>query len=78
MLVAEVPSGAQVMTVTGSLEPPVAPGSTPHPTSNDAPTAVAVAQATEVAIFERNGRVVKRLRRPVMCMHVSASWVTGE
>ncbi|GGT87400.1 hypothetical protein GCM10010272_35130 [Streptomyces lateritius] len=67
MLVARVPSGAQVITVTGSLDPPVVPGSTPQPLSSDAPAAAVVTYArSEVS------------RLPVMGMHISASWVTPE
>ncbi|GGU93051.1 hypothetical protein GCM10010275_32890 [Streptomyces litmocidini] len=67
MLVARVWSGAQVITVTGSLEPPVAPGSTPQPASSDAPAAAVVTCVrSEVS------------RLPVMGMHISASWVTRE
>ncbi|GFE14920.1 hypothetical protein Sgleb_29670 [Streptomyces glebosus] len=42
ILVALVPSGAQVMTVTGSFSPesPEAPGREPQPESSDAMTAV--------------------------------------
>ncbi len=35
-------SGAQVMTVTGSLEPPEAPGRTPQPDISSAPAATVV------------------------------------
>ncbi|GAA2787397.1 hypothetical protein GCM10019017_35880 [Streptomyces showdoensis] len=67
MLVARVWSGAQVMTVTGSLEPPVAPGSTPQPVSSDTPVAAVVTYAmSEVS------------RLPVMGMHNSAPRVTRE
>ncbi|GAA1350068.1 hypothetical protein GCM10009612_04050 [Streptomyces beijiangensis] len=65
ILVAWVPSGAQVITVRGSLEPPVIPGSTPHPVRSEAPAAVVRARRKEV---ER--------RAPVMGMHISASCVT--
>ncbi|GGR40153.1 hypothetical protein GCM10010282_36120 [Streptomyces roseolus] len=67
MLVARVWSGAQVITVTGSLEPPVAPGSTPHPVRSAVPAAAAVTDAR---------RVDSRL--PVMDTHNSASGVTRE
>ncbi|GGY25130.1 hypothetical protein GCM10010363_01620 [Streptomyces omiyaensis] len=67
MLVARVWSGAQVITVTGSLEPPVAPGSTPHPVRSDAPAAAAVTDARR-----------EDSRLPVMGMHPSGSRVTRE
>ncbi|GAA2950540.1 hypothetical protein GCM10010446_39720 [Streptomyces enissocaesilis] len=66
------------MTVTGSLESPEAPGSTAQPASSDAPTAVAVPAAMDAAAFERNVRGEEGLRRPVMCVHTSAPWVTEE
>ncbi|GAA2408379.1 hypothetical protein GCM10010433_03820 [Streptomyces pulveraceus] len=34
------PAGAHVMTVTGSLEPPVAPGNAPQPVTSNAPAAI--------------------------------------
>ncbi|GHA64728.1 hypothetical protein GCM10010305_02850 [Streptomyces termitum] len=67
MLVARVWSGAQVITVTGSLEPPETPGSAPHPVRSDAPAAAAVTDA-------RN----EDSRLPVMSTHHSAFRVTRE
>ncbi|GAA3071615.1 hypothetical protein GCM10017562_43680 [Streptomyces roseofulvus] len=67
MLVARVWSGAQVITVTGSLEPPVAPGSTPHPVRIDAPAAAAVTDARS-----------EDSRLPVMSTHTSGPGVTRE
>ncbi|GGU32465.1 hypothetical protein GCM10010274_19300 [Streptomyces lavendofoliae] len=72
MLVARVLSGAQVMTVMGSLEPPVAPGRTPHPVSRQAEPSTAAVLRRE----EGEGR--RRLPLPVMGMHNSAPWVTRE
>ncbi|GGT36361.1 hypothetical protein GCM10014713_32530 [Streptomyces purpureus] len=77
ILVALVPSGAQVITVTGSLEPPVVPGSTPQPVSREAPAATAVVHAiNEVTVLE--GRGMEERRLPVMGMHISASRVTAK
>ncbi|GHF90379.1 hypothetical protein GCM10017667_19340 [Streptomyces filamentosus] len=67
MLVARVWSGAQVITVTGSLEPPVAPGSTPHPVRSDAPAAAAVTDARS-----------ESSRLPVMDTNTSGTRVTRE
>ncbi|GGY28886.1 hypothetical protein GCM10010331_32440 [Streptomyces xanthochromogenes] len=66
-LVAEVPSGAQVMTVMGSLEPPATPGRTPQPVNRLAPTAEHAANTVAVVLIElieRRGRVEPRGRCP--------------
>ncbi len=63
-------SGAQVITVTGSLEPPVVPGSTPQPDSSTAPAAVAL-------MTPGKGRVRRGRRRPVMDHDPSALRVTA-
>lgn len=39
------PLGAHVTTVTGSLEPPVAPGSAPQPVTSSAPTAAVLVRS---------------------------------
>lgn len=76
MFVAAVPSGAHVMTVTGSLEPPGPPGSTPHPVTTDAP-AVTV-HRTRITGFRWNGRGgEERCCLPVMYPHTSGLWVTA-
>jgi hypothetical protein len=76
ILVARVLSGAHVITVTGSLDPPVVPGSTPQPVTSEAPTAVHT--ATSAVATEWKGRGEEELRHPVMSLHNSASWVTAE
>ncbi|GKQ36600.1 hypothetical protein ALMP_31400 [Streptomyces sp. A012304] len=84
MFVAPVPSGAQVMTTTGSSpEPPVAPGTIPQPTASDAQATSAPA-ATAFALAGLGmrmdlGRKVSRVRRlPVMYPHDSVTWLTWE
>ncbi|GGS67195.1 hypothetical protein GCM10010253_47590 [Streptomyces badius] len=63
-------SGAQVITVTGSLEPPVAPGSTPQPDSRSAPAAAAL-------MTPGKGRGKVGRRRPVMEKDPSGPGVTA-
>ncbi|GGN61363.1 hypothetical protein GCM10011579_027600 [Streptomyces albiflavescens] len=80
LFVAAVFSGAQVMTVTGSPpEPPVAPGTTPHPTAIDAHAASAPADSN-VALTGRGrmGELVRVRRLPVMDKHDSVTSPTQE
>ncbi|GHF79187.1 hypothetical protein GCM10018783_56900 [Streptomyces griseosporeus] len=81
MSVAPVSIGAQVMTLIGSSpEPPVAPGTTPHPAARDAhATAAAAARRALVTGSVRVGRKVLRVcRLPVMDPHDSATQPTPE
>jgi hypothetical protein len=75
LLVALVFSGAHVMTVRVSPpEPPVVPGTTPHPTAIDAHAASAPADSTlAFAGRGRAGRKVRMRRRPVMDTHDSVT-----
>ncbi|GGP89080.1 hypothetical protein GCM10010215_13780 [Streptomyces virginiae] len=68
MFVALVSSGAKVMTVIVSPEPPEPPGSVPHPATRQAPVAVAT------RVRERDAA----RREMVMSMHHSAPQVTVE
>ncbi|MGW2844510.1 hypothetical protein [Streptomyces sp. NPDC001108] len=63
------PLGAQVMTVTDSLEPPVAPGRAPQPLISDAPSTALV------RILEKRGEMWRR--HPVMGMNISGLGVTA-
>ncbi|MGW2862633.1 hypothetical protein [Streptomyces sp. NPDC001205] len=61
-----MPSGAQVITVMGSLEPPATPGSTPQPVRAPTPTAEHVANTAAfelIELIERQGLVEPRGRR---------------
>ncbi|MDQ0581733.1 hypothetical protein QF030_003911 [Streptomyces rishiriensis] len=86
LLVADVPSGAQVMTTTGpSPEPPVTPGTTPQPTASDAQAARAPAERavalTDLVKRKDLGRKVLRVdvrRLPVMDTHHSVTSLTLE
>jgi hypothetical protein len=81
LLVADVPSGAQVMTTIGSSpEPPVVPGTTPQPTASDAQTATAPAERavalTDLVKRKDLGRKVLRGEGrllPVMDTHDSVT-----
>ena len=81
LLVADVPSGAQVITTIGpSPEPPVAPGTTPQATASDAQAARAPAESavalTDLGKRNDRGRKVLRVdvrRLPVMDTHDSAT-----
>ena len=85
-LVADVSSGAQVMTTIGSSpEPPVVPGTTPHPTASDAQAVSAPAEraAALTDLVKRTdlGRKVLRVdvrRLPVMDTHDSVTSPTRE
>ncbi|GAA3060600.1 hypothetical protein GCM10010448_50000 [Streptomyces glomeratus] len=85
LLVAEVFSGAQVMTVTvSSPDPPVVPGTTPHAAAIDATATSAPVESraaltrglaalrTEPCTGGRAGEELVR-RLPVMDMHDSAT-----
>ncbi|GFH36886.1 hypothetical protein SCWH03_31190 [Streptomyces pacificus] len=72
MFVARVPSGAKVITVTGSRIPAEPPGTTPHP-ARGAPAA-AVHRARAVAALRGRGKEKRRL--PVIPLHHSAPRVT--
>ncbi|GAA3165458.1 hypothetical protein GCM10017688_10950 [Streptomyces ramulosus] len=64
MLVAPVPSGAQVITVIGVFSAGPVPGREPQPVSSDASTAVPAAhRAVAEAVGEGRG---EGRRRPVM------------
>ncbi|GAA2330753.1 hypothetical protein Scani_14460 [Streptomyces caniferus] len=78
ILVALVPSGAQVITVTGSFSPASAdPVSEPQPESSDARSAVhAAAETVATAGAEEKGRGRER-RRPVMTQQPSVLPGTG-
>ncbi|GHE75235.1 hypothetical protein GCM10014715_32580 [Streptomyces spiralis] len=83
LLVALVPSGAQVITVTvPSPEPPVAPGTTPQPAASDAHAASAPADRRALRLPAGRvgaGRFVLRVRRlPVMHTHDSRTSLTME
>ncbi|GAA5007295.1 hypothetical protein GCM10023335_25220 [Streptomyces siamensis] len=80
LLVAEVFSGAQVMTVTeSSPEPPVAPGMTPHPTAIDAHAASAPADSSVALRGRGRTEELMRVRRlPVMDTHDSVTSLTFE
>ncbi len=83
LLVAGVPSGAQVITVTvPSPEPPVAPGTTPQPAESDAHAARAPAVSRcrlGPAARAGAGRDALRLSRlPVMQRHDSGTSLTRE
>jgi hypothetical protein len=85
-LVADVPSGAHVITTIGSSpEPPVAPGTTPQPTASDAQAvrapAVRAAALTDPVKRTDPGRKVLRVdvrRLPVMDTHDSVTSPTPE
>lgn len=64
-------SGAQVITVTVSPEPPGRPGTTPQPVVSSAPAATVLVRSLQ-------GRGVMRRRHPVMGMNFSASRVTPQ
>ncbi|GAA1246731.1 hypothetical protein GCM10009646_38000 [Streptomyces aureus] len=77
MLVAWVFSGAHVITVMGSLEPPVTSETSPHPAASDAQAAHTAAESTvERRVREVRGMVVRR--RPVMNLHDSPASLTHE
>ncbi|GGK13444.1 hypothetical protein GCM10011583_51730 [Streptomyces camponoticapitis] len=76
MFVALVPSGAHVMTVTGSLEPPGSPGSTPHPVTTDTPAAT-VHKARTTGFRRKSRGKDERCCLPVMYPHTSGLWVTA-
>ncbi|GAB7109165.1 hypothetical protein JCM4814A_74790 [Streptomyces phaeofaciens JCM 4814] len=86
MLVAAVPSGAQVITTIGSSPvPPVVPGTTPHPAVSDAqaaraPAVRAVALPDLVKRRDLGRKVLPRnIRRlPVMDTHDSVTSLTWE
>ncbi|GGR91154.1 hypothetical protein GCM10010269_32930 [Streptomyces humidus] len=85
-LVADVPSGAHVITTIGSPpEPPVVPGTAPHPTASDAQAATAPAERaaarTDLVKRKERGRKVLRVdvrRLPVMNTHDSVTSPTQE
>ncbi|GLW16490.1 hypothetical protein [Streptomyces kronopolitis] len=79
ILVALVPSGAQVMTVSGAFSPESpAPGSAPQPDSSDAMAAAhAVAEAIGTTRARGKGRG-RRRRRAVMTPQPSVLPGTGE
>ncbi|GAB1329073.1 hypothetical protein ACE1SV_34120 [Streptomyces sennicomposti] len=83
LLVARVPSGAQVITVTvPSPEPPVTAGTTPQPAASDAHTARAAAVGRALLRpAGRAGAVGRKLRAcrlPVMSPHDSGTSLTPE
>ncbi|GGW56891.1 hypothetical protein GCM10010350_46720 [Streptomyces galilaeus] len=79
LLVAAVPSGAHVITtIESSPEPPVAPGTSPHPAASDALATRAPADSAadlKDLVGRRDlGRKVLRMRcLPVMSTHDSAT-----
>ncbi len=81
LLVAEVSWGAQVMTVTVSLPPPMTPGTAPQPTATAPQTASAPAESRAVRterVRRERGVVVDVRRLPVMVPHDSGTSSTGE
>ncbi|GGQ62152.1 hypothetical protein Saso_33570 [Streptomyces asoensis] len=86
LLVAEVPSGAQVITTIGSSpEPPGTPGTTPQPTASDVQAvrtpAARAADLTRLGRRKDLGRKVLRVgvrRLPVMHTHDSVTSPTRE